>query len=399
MPNGATRIPSGELYVSASTDDGAHVDAVVWRISPEYDSLWTVFIFPDTADNSLGRMVRCKGQYCYTTGGIWHGSQSGQMFLAKLDSSGTVEWIREYGTSVRDEGYSLDTTPDGGFILGGHYWQSDANRQAYVVKTDSLGNEQWHSYLGGPYKDGWANVVCTADSEYVVTGSWATYQTNSTTNSRLYAARLDIEGDLVWQRQYGIATEANELSSVTELADGTFIAPGFYFDSTEFQGVLLRFDQYGDSLWMRTYEHPPLTGVYSVHWLSHVIQDTDGSFVATGSCNDGEPDLWVLRVDSFGCLVPGCQLYDNIAEQGIALNVLVYPNPASDRVFISFRSAVPTTGEFTLVNVAGQVVRRFSPGGKSSEIDLDISPHPPGLYLLRYSDPSGKLWEQKLVKQ
>ena len=394
--NGCTVSSYGDLYAGASTDNGSQVDAVVWRISEEFDSLWASFLFPDTSDNSIGRMVRCKDQNSYTIGGVWHGSLSGQMFLSKLDSSGAVHWIQEYGTSIRDEGCSLDTTPDGGFILGGRSWLTDDDFQAYIVKTDSIGTEQWHRHLGGPYKDGWASVICTADSEYVMVGSHAT---NSSTSKRLYAARLDGEGEIEWQRQYASATEANELSSVTELADGTFIAAGLYFDTTEFQGVLLRFDQNGDSLWMRTYEHPPLSGIFSVHWLLHVIQDQDGSFVATGSCNDGEQDLWVIKVDSFGCLVPGCQLYDNIAEQGIDLNILAYPNPTQGRLFLSFRSAHIPQGEFTLLNSAGQVVQRFQPGGASVEIDYDIGHHPGGVYLLRYQEQGVVQWSQKVIKE
>lgn len=397
--NGPTSALGGDIFICGSTDDGTRVAALTWRLSSTHDSLWSVFLFPDTTDNSLGKMVRCRTGMNYSTGGVWHGSASGQVFLAKLDSMGSVAWIREYGTSVRDEGYSLDTTPDGGFILGGHTWLSATNWQGYLVKTDSAGNALWHRYLGGPYKDGWANVVCTADSEYVSVGSYATYQTDNTTNKRLYAARLNADGDVEWERQYAMASEVNELSSVTELADGTFIAPGIYYDTTSYKGVLLRFDQNGDSIWMRTYQHPPLVGVFSVHWLAHAIQTTDGGFVATGSCNDGEQDLWVLKVDSFGCLVPGCQLYDNIAEQGLELNVLAYPNPTRGKLFLSFRSAHQPTGEFILFNSAGADVQRFAPGGSSVEIDYDIGHHPAGMYLLQYQEQGRVKWSQKVIKE
>lgn len=121
--------------------------------------------------------------------------------------------------------------------------------------------------------------------------------------------------------------------------------------------------------------------------------------MATGSCNDGEQDLWVLKVDSFGCLVPGCQLYDNIAEQGLELNVLAYPNPTRGKLFLSFRSAHQPTGEFILFNSAGADVQRFAPGGSSVEIDYDIGHHPAGMYLLQYQEQGRVKWSQKVIKE
>ena len=52
-----------------------------------------------------------------------------------------------------------------------------------------------------------------------------------------------------------------------------------------------------------------------------------------------------------------------------------------------------------MLNIAGQIVRRFQPGGSSVEIDLDISEQPAGLFLLRYTDPEGTRWESKVIKE
>ena len=158
----------------------------------------------------------------------------------------------------------------------------------------------------------------------------------------------------------------------------------------------------GDSVWMRTYRHPPLDSMFSTHWLYHAVEDADGSIVAAGMCTDGQQDLWVIRVDSLGCLVPGCEQFDHIAEQPAEpgtspLNILLYPNPASDRVYISFRSGKPPTGEFRMFDAAGKLVRRFEPGGKSMEIDLNVGMHPPGLYILNYTDKRGERWSERLI--
>ena len=77
----------------------------------------------------------------------------------------------------------------------------------------------------------------------------------------------------------------------------------------------------------------------------------------------------------------------------------LYPNPAHERLYISFRSGAEPTGTFELVDSEGRLVRVFAPGGRSEEIDLDISAQPVGLYLLRYMDTNGPRWAEKFVKE
>lgn len=395
--NGPSIDSDGGFLLCGGTSDGSRDGAVFWRFDEEVDSLWSKEIYPDANDNAIGRAAREHHGKLYGAGGVWHPGNSGQMFLAALDTNGTLLWTHEYGTSVRDEAYSLDTVADGGFVIAGTHWASSADWQGYVVKVDSEGSEQWHQYLGGPYQESPIRAISSRAGKIFCAGTYAAYQQGGTTKQRLYAAQLTSDGSIEWQRQYGGQSEVNYLSSVTELHDGSFIAPGSYDDGIAVKGVLLHLAENGDSLWMRTYQHPPNAGPFGVHWLQHAIQDPNGSIVSTGIVADGEQDLWVIRVDSFGCLVPGCQLFDQVAEQGDGLHVGIYPNPASERLYITFRSGAIPQGEFTLVDAEGRIVRRFAPGGKSEEIDLDVRTQPPGSYLLTYADKQGERWAQRVV--
>ena len=401
--NGPDPLDDGGLLLMGTTDDGTRLSSRVWRIGGALDSLWSVEVFPDTMDGSIGTMARAKDGAYYVTGSVWHGPSSGQMFLAKLDTLGNVLWTQEYGTSIRDEGYTLEETSDGGFILGGHSWLTSDDHQGYVVKTDGNGNEQWHVHLGGPYRDAWANVIASSDGEYIVAGAYADYQVSITTAYKLYAARLDAGGAMIWERNYGSMGMITGFSSVTALTNDAYVAAGIYSDNAVDKGVLVKFAANGDSLWMRTYQHPPLAGNSSTHWLRSVIEDPDGGLVATGMCYDGQQDLWVFKVDSVGCLIPGCQLYDHIAEAPLSpdqvpFHVLAYPVPADDRLFISFRSAKKPEGEFSMYDAQGGSVRRFSPSSRADEFDIDVGDLPAGIYTLEYQE-RGSRWVQKVVLQ
>lgn len=324
-----------------------------------------------------------------------------EVFLVKLDTTGQVLWTQLYGSANDDYGRSIDIAPDGAIYIGGdtrNYPGPD--KDDYVLKTDADGNYLWHVSPGTAYDDPSAHVCALPDNGVLYVGAFIDYEIGSASYSRLYARRYTPGGALVWDRKYGPTLFVQELKSVKRVGDDDFITCGSVRSEEYPHGVLLRFDGNGDSLWMRSYTHPSTDTTWS-DWndLYDVIPTADGGFAACGYVLSYGQDSWVIKVDSFGCLVPGCQQFDNIAEQGIDLNVLVYPNPTQGRVFISFRSAMPPTGEFTLRNSSGQVVRRFQPGGTSVEIDLDISDQSAGLYLIKYTDQQGTCWESKVIKE
>lgn len=89
---------------------------------------------------------------------------------------------------------------------------------------------------------------------------------------------------------------------------------------------------------------------------------------------------------------------NSITENGLP-DISVTPNPTSGRLRVTWRSGSMASGEFLLLNIRGQVVRRFQPGRSSVGVDLDISEQPAGLCLLRYSDQEGTHWESKVIKE
>ena len=73
-------------------------------------------------------------------------SMSFDAFLIKIDSKGEIEWQRAYGSKeYHDYGYMAIETQDGGFILSGS--TQSYGTGAWIVRTDSKGNELWNKTM------------------------------------------------------------------------------------------------------------------------------------------------------------------------------------------------------------------------------------------------------------
>lgn len=406
--NTSDSIPGGGYVACGSRcrdhSSDCHPEAVLWRFGQDGDSLWCVPLFPNNDDESLGSAAAVLNDgSILAVGGFYAASQSGDVFLCKVDPTGQVLWTHLYGGSSDDAGQSISVAADGSiYVAGNTYGFPGPDQNILLLKTDPSGEQQWMRTPGSPYDDQYGSTCTTPDSGVVWVGADADHELGNTPYVRPTARRYSRNGDLLWYRQYDRVSIAvfHQLQAVKALSDGTFIACGSVHRSTYPQGTLLHLAANGDSLWMRTYSHPSLDSS-NINWteLRDVLPAVDGGYAACGVAFDGQQDMWAIHVDSCGCLVPGCQLYDHIAEEQVQLHVLLYPDPATDHLFISFRSAADPHGSFQVLDNSGRLVRTFMAEQRSTEIDLDIRELPPGMYVLRYDNLNGQCWSEKFMKQ
>ena len=72
-----------------------------------------------------------------------------------LHSQGIQEWVRHYGTSEVELGFSLCVNGDGSFVLAGVAIEEndtlvlDGNYEILIIKVDANGNPIWQVYQVG----------------------------------------------------------------------------------------------------------------------------------------------------------------------------------------------------------------------------------------------------------
>ena len=333
-------------------------------------------------------------------------------FLIKTDSSGNEQWTRTYGSpTLWDTFIGADTTEDGGYFTCGLSYDANFSTNMWVQRLDSAGDVIWQKNWGSIYKDVDPHVTTCVDGNAVLGCTWSYAENFGST--RPYMAKLNKDdGSFIWQHQYGPLAFNAGLFYPKECADGGFIAAGLTYLTNYEQGLLLRTNSDGDSLWMRTYLYSDSLMTDGTGGFRDVVPTDDGGFAAVGtvfnSASGNDPpnytqDVWVVKVDSFGCIVPGCQLLDGVTENITNMSdaLSVFPNPVHDQLHVriklpaNFKIEGPLT--LSVISLEGRIIKQqvvptsgSFPTGEgrdgADELVIDVSGLSAGAYTVHLSD-------------
>jgi hypothetical protein len=245
----------------------------------------------------------------------------GEAWIVKLDATGTIVWqklLAGYGPSGSGNAraYSIQSTPDGGYYVAGMITPYYTNR--WVAKINSSGSIQWQNSYAGTSYDYLFSIQTTADNGYITAG-----QTNSNIpgqagtvigyhgNGDAYVGKVGMfDTDIHWEKALG-GTSTDQANSIQSTSDGGYIMAGYTYstdgDVTGNHGGqdawVVKLSATGDLVWQKT-----LGGTGSD--LANSIQSTsDGGYLVAGSTssnngdvtvNHGGSDAWIVKLDATG---------------------------------------------------------------------------------------------------
>ena len=140
-------------------------------------------------------------------------------YFVKQNSSGTIEWSKVLDTLDFSFGFSVQQTPDGGYVLAGF-----AGVTGYIVglivKTDDMGQYSWLKTYDGDGEDhsmAFYAINLTSDGGYIVAAG----------DTCPRVLRLDAFGDTLWTKRYcGVPSSITAFNSVCQTQDGGYMASG-----------------------------------------------------------------------------------------------------------------------------------------------------------------------------
>ena len=133
--------------------------------------MWNLTFCGSELEYSYSVEQTTDGGYIITGYTESFGNGGWDVWLIKTDSQGNEEWNQTFGGSSNDYGYSVEQTTDGGYIItGSTYSFGNGDRDTWLIKTDSNGNEEWNQTFGGSGRDGSSSVEQDTEGGVMRTG-------------------------------------------------------------------------------------------------------------------------------------------------------------------------------------------------------------------------------------
>jgi hypothetical protein len=268
----------------------------IWLIKTDSlgDTLWTKTFGGGEPDYAKCVQQTTDGGYIiigYTGDSGPSGNQD--LLLIKTDSLGTKEWEKIFGGTMFEQGWSVQQTPDHGFILTGMVYAGEANGWpiygVWLIKTDASGDTLWTKIFKrlwvGPSLDYGRCIDQTTDGGYFIV---AYTDPDPWGWSDAWFIKTNASGDTVWTKQMdGGQQNIDNVYHGYQTSDSGYIITGVNFDGA----WLIKLKPSGDTLWTKTYDS----------YDGHCVQQTqDRGYVIAGNDWSSPRDAWLYKIDSLG---------------------------------------------------------------------------------------------------
>ena len=405
------------FYVGAVNDEPGSVNAIIYLYGVNGDTILTKkynsilyplfdFMLPQAS------LSKVNGDYAVLSEHDAGSSpQNIDLSLLVIDYSLEIKSYKRYGILTQHElAHSLIAEFSGGYIIGAERTNEgltfiNYENRTLLIKTDSLGNQQWQ-WLSpeGVLQDGAHAMIKTPDGGLVVaSGQGIEWGTNPNYHYLFWDAlifKLDADRNVVWStpfRGYHPSPQTTLTEMVEAQGGSGFVASGIVAEKEGDEPAyhtswLVKVSPEGDSLWARRYTY--FDGEFVAPEVWDMKATPDGGYVLVGTAPqvfdiNTNPYIpaWIMKVDSFGCLIPGCQLDDTTAVSGSpeqTARLAIFPNPASDFLHFELRPAgITSTYTARIVDTNGKTMTEIPAVSTHTTYTLPVWHWPPGVYFLQ----------------
>lgn len=355
------------------------------------DTIWTRTFGGANIDDGTS-VVQCPdgGYVVVGSSNSFNAEELFDIYIVKVDTNGAIGWVKLYGSGEDDYAANVIKTIDNGFAITGTYnYYPDYSLgyyvgDAYLIKTDAVGDTLWTKHYGGSDDDAGQYVAQTRDGGYIIAGYTYSFGPGTVDTSNIYLIKTNIFGTIQWQKgidcnhsfDYGFWACQEDDGGYTIIGDS-------YFPGRNWDAIMLKTDSLGNPLWYRTFGDTSQdicfsatkttnknyilvgqTSSFGANWIDlyvvktdsignllwqkkfggpgidrgySVIEASNGGYIITGLFGGDTlrslGDLYILKIDTGGVVV---EVRDAKTMKPLSLFLNVYPNPFNSALMLEF---------------------------------------------------------------
>jgi len=322
-------------------------DVFVRKYDEDGDLIWGRQFGTQAGEIVYGLAVDAAGNVY--VGGFTAGSLAGNRggldaYLRKYNANGVEVWTRQFGTTAQDVLTSIAVDGSGNIYVAGHtagslFGQNKGGDDAFLRKYSPVGTVLWTRQIGTTSNDqAWCVATDSLGNVFIAGRTGGSLAAGSLGFDDIFLIKLNTNGVIVWQRQFGTASGDN-VSANCLVVDSTGAAivvgqtpgslPGFFNAGGE-DGFIRKYSSAGGVLKTDQF------GTGTVDFVGAVARDATNNFYLVGTTfgslaamNKGQQDAYVRKYNSAGNAIWTRQFGTSSNDTGLGIAA-----PTSAKIYV-----------------------------------------------------------------
>jgi hypothetical protein len=213
---------SGDIYIVGESSTSAYGIVAKYNTSGTIQWQYKIGGSGWGGNVSFRAITVDSSGYIYVVGSGGTSATAGSPIqVVKLDSSGTTQWVRRFSDANAAESFAVSTDSSNNVYVGGRYDNGASATDIFVMKLNSSGTRQWSVTLNGAAgtRSDEAYGIGVDSSANVFIAGFAGGGAPNYYNA-LEVLKYDTSGTLQWQREITLPTDSVEGYAISVSSKG-----------------------------------------------------------------------------------------------------------------------------------------------------------------------------------